>query len=107
MAAVISLISGALFLHRNGESGRALLCSSLSIAAIWAQVAAGLFPKLVPALGNPELSLTVANAASGELTLKVMLVIALLGMPVVVGYTIWMYWAFKGKVDVSREGAHY
>ena len=101
------MISGALFLHRNGESGRAFLCSSLSIAAIWAQVGAGLFPTMVPALGNPELSLTLSNAASGELTLKAMLVVALLGMPVVVGYTIWMYWAFKGKVDVSHEGAHY
>jgi cytochrome d ubiquinol oxidase subunit II len=105
--AVLSFISGALFLHRNGEPGRAFLCSSLSIAAIWAQVGAGLFPKLVPALGAPELSLTLANATSGEMTLKVMLIIALLGMPVVVGYTIWMYWAFKGKVDVAHEGAHY
>ena len=62
---------------------------------------------MVPSLGNPELSLTLSNTASGELTLKAMLVIALLGMPVVVGYTIWMYWAFKGKVDVRHEGAHY
>jgi cytochrome d ubiquinol oxidase subunit II len=105
--AVLSFIAGALFLHRNGEPGRAFLCSSLSIAAIWAQLGAGLFPNLVPALGNPELSLTLGNAASGELTLKAMLIIALLGMPVVVGYTIWMYWAFKGKVDVAHEGSHY
>jgi cytochrome d ubiquinol oxidase subunit II len=105
--AVLSLIAGALFLHRNGESGRAFLCSSLSIAAIWAQVGAGLFPKMVPALNNPELSLTLSNAASGALTLKAMLIIALLGMPVVLGYTIWVYWAFKGKVDLSQEGAHY
>jgi cytochrome d ubiquinol oxidase subunit II len=105
--AVLSFISGALFLHRNGESGRAFLCSSLSIASIWAQVGAGLFPNLVPALGNPERSLTLSNAASGPMTLKVMLAIALLGMPLVVGYTIWMYWAFKGKVDVGHEGSHY
>lgn len=104
---VVSFIAGALFLHRSGEPNRAFLCSSLSIAAIWGQVGAGLFPNLVPALGDPALSLTLANAASGEMTLKAMLVIALLGMPLVVGYTIWMYWSFKGKVDVSHEGAHY
>ena len=62
---------------------------------------------MVPALGAPELSLTLVNAASGELTLKVMLVIALLGMPFVIGYTGWAYWMFKGKVDVSQESAHY
>ena len=28
--AVISFIAGALFLHRNGESGRAFLCSGLA-----------------------------------------------------------------------------
>jgi cytochrome d ubiquinol oxidase subunit II len=105
--AVLAFIGGALFLHRNGESGRAFLCSSLSIAVIWAQVGAGLFPKLVPARGAPELSLTLSNAASGEMTLKVMLVIALLGMPFVIGYTGWVYWMFKGKVDVSQESAHY
>ena len=105
--AVLAFISGALFLHRNGEAGRAFLLSSLSIAAIWGLVGAGLFPWLVPALGAPELSLTLANAASGELTLKVMLVIALLGMPLVIGYTGWVYWMFKGKVDVSQESAHY
>jgi cytochrome d ubiquinol oxidase subunit II len=105
--AVLSFIGGALFLHRNGEAGRAFLCSSLSIAAIWGLVGAGLFPKLVPALGAPELSLTVVNASSGGLTPKAMFIIALLGMPLVIGYTIWVYRAFKGKVDVSQESAHY
>ena len=105
--AVLAFISGALFLHRNGEDGRAFIFSSLSIAAIWAQVGAGLFPLLVPALGASELSLTLANAASGELTLKVMFIIALVGMPFVLGYTGWVYWAFKGKVDISQESAHY
>ena len=104
---VLAFIAGAIVLHRRGEAGRAFLCSSLSIAAIWGLVGAGLFPRLVPALGAPELSLTLANATSGELTLKVMLVIALLGMPLVLGYTAWVYWAFKGKVDVSQESAHY
>jgi len=25
----------------------------------------------------------------------------------VIGYTAWVYWMFKGKVDVSQESAHY
>ncbi len=62
---------------------------------------------MVPALGDPELSLTIVNSATGELTLKTMFVIALLGMPLVIGYTAWVYWAFKGKVDPSHESAHY
>jgi cytochrome d ubiquinol oxidase subunit II len=100
-------IVGAIVLHRRGKTGGAFLSSSLSIAAMWGLVGSGLFPRLVPALGAPELSLTVANAASGDLTLKAMFIIALLGMPLVIGYTIWVYWAFKGKVDVGHESAHY
>jgi len=79
----------------------------LSIASIWAQIGAGLFPRLLPALGAPELSLTLVNSSSGHLTLKAMFIIALVGMPVVIGYTAWVYWMFKGKVDISQEGAHY
>jgi cytochrome d ubiquinol oxidase subunit II len=103
----LAFIAGAVLFHRRGQPGRAFLSSSLSIAAIWGLVGAGLFPRLVPALGAPELSLTLANASSGEPTLKAMLVIALVGMPVVIGYTVWVYWAFKGKVDVAHESAHY
>jgi cytochrome d ubiquinol oxidase subunit II len=104
---VLAFIVGAIVFHRRGEAGRAFLSSSLSIAAIWGLVGCGLFPRLVPALGAPDLSLTLANASSGDLTLKAMLVIALLGMPLVIGYTIWVYRAFKGKVDLGHESSHY
>ena len=103
----LAFIAGAIVLHRGGRAKAAFVSSSLSIAAMWGLVGAGLFPRLVPALGAPELSLTASNAASGDLTLAAMLVIALVGMPLVIGYTTWVYRAFKGKVDVSHESAHY
>jgi cytochrome bd-type quinol oxidase subunit 2 len=36
-----------------------------------------------------------------------MLIIALFGMPLVIGYTAWVYWAFKGKVDPRHDSSHY
>ncbi|HEX15784.1 MAG TPA: hypothetical protein ENF44_01480 [Deltaproteobacteria bacterium] len=54
------------------------------------------FPNLVRAT-EPALSLTIYNASSSALTLKVMLIIALVGMPVVVGYAIYAYRVFWGK----------
>ena len=77
--------------------------------SVWlmATAAADLFPRLVPALGAPELSLTAANASSSELTLKTMLVLAVIGMPLVIGYTIWVYRAFRGKIDPDAEMGHY
>ncbi|HEX15747.1 MAG TPA: hypothetical protein ENF44_01295, partial [Deltaproteobacteria bacterium] len=43
------------------------------------------------------LSLTIYNASSSALTLKVMLIIALVGMPVVIGYTIYAYRSISGQ----------
>jgi cytochrome d ubiquinol oxidase subunit II len=33
-----------------------------------------------------------------------MLIIALIGMPIVIAYTIAVYWIFRGKVRVDRGG---
>ena len=104
--ALCAIVAGLLF-GRRGLPGRAFLASAISIAAQMGLAGAGLFPRLVPALGDPALSLTAANSSSSEKTLGVMLVLALVGMPIVLGYTIWAYRAFKGKVDVTNEANHY
>lgn len=38
------------------------------------------------------------DASSSELTLTVMLIIACIGMPIVIGYTIFVYRIFKGTI---------
>ena len=70
---------------------------------LWGMIGAIHYPNLVRAT-DPALSLTVANASSSALTLKVMLIIALVGMPVVIGYTIFAFRVFKGKVRPGDAG---
>ena len=94
------LVSGAL---RKGRDGRAFVFSSAAFLSLWGIVGAIQYPDLVRAL-DPALSLTVRNASSSALTLKVMLIIALVGMPLVIGYTIFAFRVFKGRV---RPGAGY
>jgi cytochrome d ubiquinol oxidase subunit II len=79
----------------------AFLASMVTIALMMALFAGGMFPYLV--LSNPDVaqSLTTANAASSQKTLAIMLVIALIGMPMVLAYTISIYWIFRGKVKLS------
>lgn len=101
------LIVAAVVFHKQNRAVLSFVFSSLSIAGMMALCGAGLFPNLVPALGTPELSLTAANASSSQLTLKTMLIVAVLGMPFVIGYTMWVYKSFRGKVDVESESAHY
>jgi cytochrome d ubiquinol oxidase subunit II len=84
-----------------GQQFRAFVCSSLTIAFMAITAGTALYPNLVPAVERAR-SLTVDNAHSSELTMQVMLVVALLGMPIVLAYTAFIYWKFKGKVRLDE-----
>ena len=88
---------------RRQKAGAGMLLSSGSIGALLLTAAVGLYPNLVPALGSPGRGLTIANASSSQLTLTVMLVIALLGMPLVIGYTAFIYSRFRGPVRLDEH----
>jgi cytochrome d ubiquinol oxidase subunit II len=96
----------ALAMMRNAlvarQAGRAFTWSSIAIAALLGIVGQGLYPMLVPALGDAAAGLSIYNSASSPLTLRTMLVIALLGMPAVVAYTIFIYRSFRGPVMLDE-----
>ena len=64
--------------------------------------ALSLYPRLVPSSLNLDWSLDIYNASSTDRTLTVMLIIALIGMPLVLGYTFVIYRVFKGKVILDE-----
>ena len=86
----------------KGREFRAFLSSAVSIAALLLIFAIGIFPNIVYSNPNPEYSLTIYNAASSEKTLTIMLIIALIGIPFVLAYTISIYWIFRGKVKIDE-----
>lgn len=88
----------------SGRYATAFLASCAAIAGMLGVSAASLFPRLTPSTMGLANSLDVYNSASTPRTLKVMLVIALMGMPLVIGYTAFIYRAFKGKVVLTAEG---
>ena len=61
-----------------------------------------LHPNVMPSTLAGGTSLTIENAASSELTLKIMTVAALVFTPVVLIYTAWTYWTFR-----RRLGTHH
>lgn len=87
----------------KGKDGLAFAYSSAVFLCLWGVVGSIHYPNLVRAT-DPSLSLTITNASSSALTLKVMLVIALIGMPFVIGSTIYAYRVFKGKVRPDERG---
>lgn len=79
------------------------LSSSCVILGLVVLFSVSLYPNLVASSLSPEYSLTIYNAASSWKTLRIMAVIALIGMPLVVVYTAAIYWSFRGKVRITEH----
>jgi cytochrome d ubiquinol oxidase subunit II len=62
----------------------------------------GLYPNLFPSSLNPAWSLTVINSSSSPLTLKIMLGVALVFVPIVIIYQALVYRAFWGKISAEH-----
>ena len=51
-----------------------------------------------------EYGLTIYNASASQSTLMAMFLIALIGMPLVIAYTAYIYYIFRGKAQVEEGG---
>ncbi len=93
------LMKKAYFKAWFSSAGTIVLCTFFGII--------GLFPNLFPSSIKAKYSLTAFNASSSPLTLKIMLIVVVLFIPVVLAYQVWAYTVFKGKVtdeDLAEEG---
>ena len=86
----------------HGRDWRAFLSSCATMISLMALFGLNMYPNLVYSLPNSENSLTIYNAASSPKTLGIMLTIACIGMPLVIAYTVSIYWIFRGKVKMDR-----
>ncbi len=102
--ALAAIVLARVFMQKEAVL-KAFLASAAGIAMQFAIVAAGIFPKFVPALNDPTLSLTAGNSSSSEYTLGAMLIITLIGLPLVLVYTVWVYRTFTGE-EVAGYGDH-
>ncbi len=87
-------------IHREHDFA-AFVSSCCAVVFLLATFGLEMYPNLVFSRPYPEFSLTIYNAASSQKTLGIMLVIALLGMPLVIAYTLSIYWVFRGKVKLD------
>lgn len=104
IAALAFLILTRVSLER-GTPGRTFLLSSLSIAAIMGIWGVANYPYLLPARNVAAYGLTILNASASQKSLQAMFIIALIGMPLVLAYTAYVYHIFRGKVRAHEE--HY
>lgn len=80
----------------------AFLFSSLTIASLLVLVAIELYPNLLLSTVDPRFNLNIYNTASSTKSLKIMLIIASIGAPLIMTYTLFVYKTFKGKVKLDE-----
>lgn len=85
----------------RGGGMKAFLASSAAIVGIVLTAGFALFPFLMPSSLQPQLGLTVWDASSSHLTLWVMLLVGSFFLPLIIGYTSWVYRVMRGKVTAQ------
>jgi cytochrome d ubiquinol oxidase subunit II len=100
--AVGTMLAAGAFVKRQ-SMGWAFTMTSAALAFSTATIFMSLYPRVMVSSLNPEWSLTVYNASSTPYTLTVMSVVALLFVPVVLGYQAWTYWVFRKRIG---PGSH-
>lgn len=86
----------------KGQPWYAFLSSCAVIMAMVFLFGMALFPNLITSSIDPAFSIQIYNASSSLETLKIMRLIAFLGMPFVLAYTCVIYWVFRGKVKMGE-----
>lgn len=80
----------------------AFIFSALSIAFFLFVVAIELYPSILISSINPAFDISVYDAASSQKTLGIMLLMAAIGTPIILTYTLFVYRTFKGKVELDE-----
>jgi len=97
LLAVAALLSIRIFLARDALL-KAFTASCLTILLVVTTGVVGLFPNLIPSSLDTRFSLTAFNSSSSLYTLKIMTVVALIFVPIVIAYKIWVYRVFRAPV---------
>jgi cytochrome d ubiquinol oxidase subunit II len=94
----VAALLGVRFYLQQDAFFKAWFASALAIVGATFFGVIGLFPNLFPSSIDPKFSLSAYNASSSPLTLKIMLAVVLIFVPIVLAYQVWTYFMFKDKV---------
>ena len=104
LAPVLAIAAGLLcaWSSLQGKGGLAFVFSALTMTGIILTAGFSMFPFLMPSSIMPEASLTVWDATSSLMTLKIMFYVACIFVPIVLGYTLYGYWVMRGRIKQSE-----
>jgi cytochrome d ubiquinol oxidase subunit II len=97
-----ALLTTRLLLAR-GRDFAAFMASAAYLVGMLGGAAFAVYPNLLPATTDPSYSLTIYNARTGDYSLRVGLIWWTVGMALAVGYFVFVYSSFRGKVSSAAK----
>lgn len=80
----------------------AFIFSSLTVACVILTAGVAMFPFIMPSSTVPDVSLTMWDATSSLLTLKLMTFVAIVFVPIILAYTSWCYYKMFGRITKEQ-----
>jgi cytochrome d ubiquinol oxidase subunit II len=106
IGAVLSLFAVGWFIKIK-RNGWAFFMNCLAIIFSASTIFLILYPRVLISSIDPIYNLTIMNSASGEYTLRIMTIIALIFVPIVIAYQGWTYWIFRKRITSDPKSLHY
>ena len=103
---VFASLAGVLYFASEYREKAAFICSSTFVAGMLGGAAFGIYPDVLPAAMNRTNSLTIYNTAAARHGLSVGLVWWSIGIVIAIGYFVFVYRVFKGKVVLEAGEGH-
>jgi cytochrome d ubiquinol oxidase subunit II len=101
---VAGALAAMLYFRAKGRDLAAFLSSTAYITGMLAGAAFAFYPNLLVASTDPNYSMTIHNSAAGQYGLAIGLIWWFIGICLALGYFIYLYRSFRGKVVLESEG---
>lgn len=99
LGVVMALAS--VFFSRIRFAKSAFVASSMTVIATIATASFAMFPFIFPSKTQPSHSLTIWDAAAGQMSLNMIAFFNIVLLPIIMIYVVWVYRKLWGKVTVS------
>jgi cytochrome d ubiquinol oxidase subunit II len=104
---VAATLFGIFNFGRKNNDFAAFYSSAAYLVFMLVGAAAAVYPNLLTSTTDQALNITVYNAHAGPYSMRVGLVFWSIGMAIAIGYVVFIYRMFRGKVDQQPSGGGY
>lgn len=100
-------IAGMFIFRQKNDDLKAFVSSSVFIFGMLSGTAFGLFPNLLLSTLDNNFSLTAFNSKAGDYGLQIGLIWWIIGLVIALAYFVYLFWTFRGKVEIKEDSEGY